>query len=255
MRYVERSKRSTPSPSIQGLSVECSTLAQVRPLIEDGHYLGKVHNRGRVAFALVSPEGELIGAALFGQPSRETIAVSLWKCENEEDRKFAVLASMELTRFYTLDGLHPDAGTWFLGRAVKELRGGCPPCSPNTEMLVAYSDPIAQHHGGLYQAASWLYTGQSGSDHYHYEDAQGARVSKQTPWQYAKKERLAGTAPAGERPADGERRVAKDRGWVKVKDLPKYRYVKPLTRRARRGLALSVLDYPKPRDAGHVAGV
>ncbi len=237
------------------LRVERSTLAKVRPLIEGGHYLGKVHNRGRFAFALMDGQ-KLVGAALFGQPARETVSVSLWKCENDEDRKHAAAATLELTRFYTIakEELPHNAGTWFLARAVRMLRQGDSPGkrdlfgkvpTSDIEMLVAFSDPAAKHHGGLYQAAGWLYTGASATDHYHYEDKDGNRVAKQTPWYYAKRN---GLRP-GERPADGERRVADEKGWTKVKDQPKHRYVKPLTRDAEQSLRLKlpVLSYPKPR--------
>ncbi|SRR6266568_1354127 len=226
---------------VTGLSAGCSSLVRVRPLIESGHYLGKVHNRGRCAIELLRGD-EVVGAALFGQPARETVAVSLWKCDDDEDRKSAVAATLELTRFYTIDGLHPNAGTWFLSRAVRMLPSG-------TEMLIAFSDEDAGHHGGLYQAASWLYTGTSASDHYHYVDGQGGRVAKQTPWRYAQRQRLADPSIT-ERPADGERRIAAERGWTKVKDKPKHRYVLPLTRKARASLKLKVLEYPKPSRAG-----
>jgi hypothetical protein len=224
-----------------GLWVERSSLISVRPLIESGHYLGKVRSRGRFAYALVSGDPwEFVGAAVFGQPARETVAVSLWK---DTDPAFAMAATLELTRFYTIDGLLPNTGTWFLSRAVRLLRQD----APGIEMLVAFSDEDAGHHGGLYQAASWRYTGTSQSDHYHYEDKDGNRVAKQTPWKNALRQRQADPVKyAGERPVDGERRVAVANGWTKVKDRPKHRYVLPLTHRARKRLKLAEVGYPKP---------
>ena len=81
----------------------------------------------------------------------------------------------ELTRFYTFDGLPQNTGTWFLARAIDML-------PPEFEMIVAFSDPYTdhRHHGGLYQAASWLYLGRTKPGGYHYMDgADGNRVEQE----------------------------------------------------------------------------
>lgn len=215
---------------VSGLRVECSSLSHVRPFIESGHYLGRV-NQGRVAVALYDGL-DIIGAALFGQPAREGVAVALW---TDVPPGFAAAATIELTRFYTVDELHANAGTWFLARAVRLLPA-------QYQMVVAFSDPSAGHHGGLYQAGNWCYLGASTATPYEYRDQFGNRVAKQTPWKQAQREGLR----TGETPAEGERRYAAEHGWTRVNKLPKYRYALPRTRFARRQLRPPVLPYPKP---------
>lgn len=203
---------------------------EVRRFVEANHYLGAVGSRGQFVYSLFDG-WVLLGAALFGRPGREGVARGLWVRGDYGN-------TLELTRFYTIDDPPRNAGSWFLARAVDSLPS-------RFEMVVAFSDPFAHHHGGLYQAASWIYTGTDDADNYHYTDRQGRRVAKQTPWRMAHKQRLAGLF-ADERPVDGERRIAAEQGWTKVRDMAKHRYVKPRTRRARRELRYPGLPYPKP---------
>ena len=172
----------------------------------------------------------LIGVAIFGPPARENVAKALWEGGSLENTR-------ELTRFYTFDGLPPNTGTWFLTRAIALL-------SPQFEMIVAFSDPHTdhRHHGGLYQAASWLYLGRTKPGGYHYQDAEGNRVGKKRPWRIASEQGFR----EGERPYQAEARVAREHGWTRIEGDLKYRYAKPRTRRARRLLKWPVLDYPKP---------
>lgn len=44
--------------------------------------------------------------------------------------------------------------------------------SPNIELIVSFADPNEGHHGGIYQATNWIYTGQS-SKSLKYIDKQG----------------------------------------------------------------------------------
>jgi hypothetical protein len=220
-------------------------IATARGLLEQGHYLGTVwtggHNYGLYAAATTTGQlsfapSLLVGAAVFAPPVRENVTASLWDGGTRAN-------TAELTRFYTIDGLDPNTGTWFLRRTVAQL-------PPQIEMLVAYADPYPhtdanteyRNHGGLYQAASWLYTGRTKSA-YHYLDSDGkTRVGKKRPWRIAVEQGLRD----GERPYQGEARVAAERGWTRIEGIPKYRYVKPRTRRARRALKLTPLPYPKP---------
>jgi hypothetical protein len=226
---------------MDGYEVRPIDIATARDLLEQGHYLGTVwtggHNYGLYAAATTTGQlsfapSLLVGAAVFAPPVRENVTASLWDDGTREN-------TYELTRFYTVDGLHRNAGTWFLKRAVAML-------PPEFEMLVAYADPLPhddnrRNHGGLYQAASWIYTGRTKSA-YHYVDAGGKRVGKKRPWRIAVELGLRD----GERPYQGEARVARERGWTRIEGEPKYRYVKPRTRRARRALKLKPLPYPKP---------
>lgn len=209
--------------------VRSITFTEARLLIEAGHYLGHLRKSG-VQIGLFDGD-DLVGAAVYGQPSREGVVKALWAQGD-------LTNTMELLRFYTLDD-YGEWGTWFLSRSVRAL-DRC------VEMLVAFSDPAHGHFGGLYQAASWLFTGETTNTPYHYENANGERIGKQTPWKQARRERDTDRAPINETPAEGERRVARERGWIRVKDARKLRYVYPRTRRARQALKQASLPYPAP---------
>lgn len=215
---------------IEGYVVEPISFRDAQTLIEARHYLAQLRKSG-TQIGLIY-DSEVVGVGVFGQPSREGVVRSLWPEGTLEN-------TTELLRFYTVDGVEPWIGTWFLSRAIRLL--------PRVvEIVVAYSDPAHGHHGGLYQAASWIYTGPTTNTPYHYEDAEGNRIGKQTPWKQAKRERERGLAPVDETPAHGERRVALERGWTRVKDEPKHRYVFPRTKRARRRIVDLARPYPKP---------
>ena len=59
----------------------------------------------------------------------------------------------ELNRLVTDDGLPKNILTYFVSRCLGFL--GCPLC------VVSYADPNAGHHGYIYQALGWIYTGES----------------------------------------------------------------------------------------------
>lgn len=44
--------------------------------------------------------------------------------------------------------------------SVKMLHRHC----PGLRLLISYADPAQDHHGGVYQAAGWIYTGRSAAD-------------------------------------------------------------------------------------------
>jgi hypothetical protein len=125
----------------------------------------------------------------------------------------------ELARLWAPDGHRPNLLTQALSEAVRELREDF----PQVEALVSFADLNNGHHGGIYQAASWLYTGQS-SESRVYVLPDGRTVSRRSF--HSGKTSL---PPS-----------------VKPLKLPgKHRYVRPLSRRAKKSLRLPTLPYPK----------
>lgn len=202
-------------------TVQAISFAEAKALIEQGHYIGHLRKSG-IQIGLFRDE-VLVGVAVFGQPSREGVARSLG----------GTLADViELLRFYTVDDLnHSDRGTWFLRRAIKLL-----PRQYN--VVVAYSDPGAQHHGGLYRAASWTYLGRTNGTPYWYVDLAGKQIGKQTPWKQARRAvETTGIWRLDELPrgwmAAAEREYAAMMNWRRVYGETKYRYVMGRTVGAR----------------------
>ena len=63
----------------------------------------------------------------------------------------------------TEDDLPKNALSYFVSQCLKLL--------PSPSCVVSYSDPNEGHHGYIYQATNWIYTGTSTPKHrYHFED-------------------------------------------------------------------------------------
>lgn len=126
----------------------------------------------------------------------------------------------ELARLWAPDGHVRNALTRAVAESIKLLRKEL----PEVQGLVSFADPNVNHHGGIYQALSWIYTGQS-------EESRGY------------------LAPDGRIVS---RRAFHSNTESRLPDLPcvkregKHRYAKPLTRYAARRLRPAVKPYPKP---------
>jgi hypothetical protein len=125
----------------------------------------------------------------------------------------------ELARLWAPDDHAPNALSRATALASRALRAE----APSVQALVSFADPNVGHHGGVYQAMSWIYTGQS-SESRGYLGADGRIVS---------------------------RRAFHSNSASRVPDLPmvkrvgKHRYTRPLTRHARRVLRHCPKPYPK----------
>jgi len=197
------------------LEVRAVSPREVRDIIVGGHYShsspGCQH-----AFGLFA-SNQLVGAATFGRVSYPSTGADLLPAWRE---------TLELRRLYVVPATAPNVGSWFLARCIKMLPG-------SVELVLAFSDPAAGHHGGVYQAANFVYAGQTGTS-YHYEDAGGAYIHKRGPW------------ARGKASGRTEQEQLVLEGLVRVDDPPKYRYAFARGRCARRELAAVAMPYPKP---------
>ena len=55
---------------------------------------------------------------------------------------------------------HANPVSRIISIAVRLLRTQ----SPGLRLLISYADPMQDHHGGVYQASGWIYTGRSADD-------------------------------------------------------------------------------------------
>ena len=127
----------------------------------------------------------------------------------------------ELSRLWAPDGHAKNILSQSISEAVKVIRK-----AENPDALVSYADPNAGHKGGVYRAASWIYHGQSEEGRY-YVNAAGQTFSR----------RAFHSGSTGMKKAQIEAL-----GFKELKMPGKERFVKPLSRRARR--ALTVRDEP-----------
>lgn len=63
---------------------------------------------------------------------------------------------VELTRIAL--AAHDNPVSMYMSAAVKLLKRD----NPRLRLIVSYADPSAGHHGGIYQAAGWVYVGEAG---------------------------------------------------------------------------------------------
>lgn len=122
----------------------------------------------------------------------------------------------ELSRLWAPDGHRPNLLTEAISAAVGVLRSH----EKNIDALVSYADPNAGHEGGVYRAASWLYHGQSEESRV-YVDSSGQSVARRAFHSGSKGMTKAEIAALG---------------YVQKKLPGKQRFVRPLSRAAKRKL-------------------
>ena len=94
------------------------------------------------AFGLFDSD-KMQGIVTYGTPVSSTLR-NLW------DNKYKL---MELNRLVINEGLEKNALSFLVGQSFKLL--------PKPLVLVSYADTSKNHHGYIYQATNWIYTGLS----------------------------------------------------------------------------------------------
>jgi hypothetical protein len=175
-----------------------------KPIIEANHYLRSFpsgwtfsYQHGEAIVVYSIPANKNLGPYLFG-PDIEV---------------------RELARLWAPDHHEPNLLTAAIAASVKALRRQ----HPKVHALVSFADVNQEHHGGIYQAASWIFTGQS-SESRVYITPDGRTMSRRS-FHSGGTSHIPGIKP--------------------IKLPGKYRYVRPLTRQARKALRHPALDYPK----------
>jgi hypothetical protein len=86
----------------------------------------------------------LCGVCTFGSPPSRALCVGVCGEENAH-------CVLELNRLCVNDGLPKNTLSYFVSQCLKML--------PNGKIIVSYADTSQNHHGYIYQATNWLYTG------------------------------------------------------------------------------------------------
>lgn len=204
---------------MRGFVVSEIAFADARAFLAAQHYLGAKMPVSRWRYGLHDEAGVLRGVAVFGEPSRQTIAPSLLQDVQPGE-------VLELGRFALADwpDRPPNLGSWFLAQCLGRVPG---------TLVVTYADPAEGHHGGLYQAAGALYLGRGKRAQYFYRDPTGHRVHARGVWEKAKAAGLQ------------ERQLADQMGLSRVETVAKHRYVFLLQKAARARLLIEPEPYPK----------
>tara|TARA_Y100000114_G_scaffold81932_1_gene75621 strand:+ start:2554 stop:3216 length:663 start_codon:yes stop_codon:yes gene_type:complete len=109
------------------------------------------------AFGLADTDNNLAGVITFGCPPNKEYNDG--KCIFYKKR----VKTLELNRLVINSNAPKNTASFFIMQAIKQL--------PAPMALVSYADANYNHHGYVYQATNWLYTGTSAKKHrYTFED-------------------------------------------------------------------------------------
>lgn len=123
-------------------------LSIVREWLTYKHYARRVPPISHT-FALYDNDNVMQGVCTYGPPARHLN--NGYGCFNNE----LCIDTFELNRLCVNDGLPKNVLSFFVSQTLKQMQA--PSC------IVSYADSNNNHHGYIYQATNWLYTGQSQS--------------------------------------------------------------------------------------------
>lgn len=162
--------------------------------------------------------GEFIGCVLFSRGANKNLGTPYG---------LGVTKVAELARVALADGHHAPVSQ-ILGIAIRLLKKHC----PGLRLIISFADVNQGHHGGIYQASNWVYTGRtSASTVFCTPDGRvlhGREVSLRGIISYYGK----------------LQRVPKISDCVKMTQLPKHRYLYPLDRAMAAQIRLLAQPYP-----------
>ena len=123
------------------------------PWLLKKHY---AHRKPSISYAFGLYYGDMLsGVITFGKPASYTLC----ECLLGKDKKDLVF---ELNRLVVNDGLHKNTLSYFVSSALKKM--------PKPIAIVSYADHNQGHHGYIYQATNWLYTGLSSMERIYHMD-------------------------------------------------------------------------------------
>ena len=196
-----------------------ATLAEIRHLLADFHYLGAKTADPMHCFAwrrtggMFGDTGEPVAAIVYASPIN----------------RYFGSGCVELTRLVRNDELNQPLSK-FVSWSLRWLRA-------NTDLLycLSYADGAAGHHGGIYQALSFDFVATSSGNTRWHNPATGENVSGRS---------------------FDQRRHEYRMGWERVRSGKKFLYIKNLNERRPQLLkrfGWTALPYPKPARSEAVA--
>lgn len=166
--------------------------------------------------------GTFVGCVLFSRGANKNLG---------KKHGLDVTQVCELTRVALNE--HMSNVSQIVSMALRSLKK-----SQSIRLVYSYADPHEGHHGGIYQAMNWIYTGETPSG-YKYEDTTG-RIWHQRQ-----------VSSSGWKLQYGEmRKVPVISECKKVFQPGKHRYLYPLDRAMRRQIEPLAQPYPKRADVG-----
>ncbi len=121
---------------------------EIKAFIEQHHYSKNINGvMSSYCFKLSTIEGELIGAAIFGNLGM----ANAWRKYGDDSKDV-----IELRRLVLIDDTKRNAESYFIGHMLRWLK-------KNTELkcVVSYADPNNGHTGIVYRASNFKHVGMS----------------------------------------------------------------------------------------------
>jgi hypothetical protein len=196
------------------LKIDWATHEAAKYAVENWHY-SKTLPVGKMARVGAWEDGRFVGVVIFAWGMNKDLGtpyrLKLGQC--------AELVRVALTR-------HQSEVSKILAIAIRFLKKQ----SSGLRLLVSFADPSEGHHGGIYQANGWQYTGTS---------------PQSFEWVLNGK-RLNRRAYTGQQFGGGKSSVAGiPKGSIKRKVLGKHRYLMPLDNEMRKQILPLAKPYPK----------
>lgn len=174
---------------------------------------------GRLVSFGVYEHDKFIGAVIFGRGASPHYGTA---------HGLDIYQVAELVRVALTD--HEAPVTQIVAEAIRQLRTA----SPGLRMLISFADPMHDHHGGIYQAGNWIYTGTTAPAPLYRDPLTGKILHNRLVSSDGTKRQFGSVKPA--RRADELERIVQP---------GKYRYMMPLDRAMRR--QIEKLRQPPPR--------
>lgn len=144
VRIVVKSLIYVNKPSLQ---IDWASHAAAKYACENWHY-SKCLPVGKLVKVGAWENGKYIGVVLFGRGANRNMGAKFGLGQD----KCVELVRIALTK-------HEAPVSRICALAIRYLKSQ----SPDIELIVSYADPEQNHHGGIYQAMNWTYTGLSAS--------------------------------------------------------------------------------------------
>lgn len=128
------------------LRLDWATTAATRLACERWHYAASMPT-GKLVRIGVWEDGRFVGVIVYSRGASPHLGAK-WGLDHTE--------ICELTRVALRDHVTPVSK--MLAISIRMLRRS----NPGLRLAVSFADPHKGHHGGIYQAAGWIYTGTSG---------------------------------------------------------------------------------------------
>jgi len=171
--------------------------------VENWHY-SRILPTGKIVKFGVWEQNQFIGAIMFSRGASPHLGTALDLDSTE---------ICELTRVALTSHINPVSQ--MIAKAMRTLKTS----NPGLRAVISFADPKHGHHGGIYQAGNWIYTGETDKKTEHFIDGR---------WRH-------------------ERGVFHHKDFAtcpKRKTPAKFRYIFPLDKPMRRKVILQALDFP-----------